>query len=54
MVQIGKMSFIDLAGSERLAHIGFTEELYEEGLFINESLAYLGNCIDRSVKGASP
>jgi len=51
LVTVGKLTFIDLAGSERLAHIGFEEELYEEGLFINESLNYLGNCIDKLVKG---
>ena len=34
--------FIDLAGSERVATINMTEPLYEEALFINESLKYLG------------
>ena len=38
LASVGKLTFIDLAGSERLAHIGFEEHLYEEGLFINESL----------------
>jgi hypothetical protein len=32
---VGKLTFIDLAGSERLAQIGFEENLYEEALFIN-------------------
>ena len=35
VVSVGKLSFIDLAGSERLAYIGFDENLYEEALFIN-------------------
>ena len=38
----GKITFIDLAGSERLALIGADAGLYEEALFINESLTYLG------------
>jgi len=38
----GKLTFIDLAGSERTAYIDFDEHLYEEALFINESLAFLG------------
>jgi Kinesin motor domain len=38
----GRLMFIDLAGSERVATINMTEPLYEEALFINESLKYLG------------
>lgn len=38
----GKMTFIDLTGSERVTMINFSEYLYEEALFINESLKYLG------------
>ena len=38
----GKITFTDLAGSERLALIGTDPGLYEEAIFINESLTYLG------------
>ena len=37
-----KVTFIDLAGSERVACINLKTSLYEEALFINESLKYLG------------
>jgi hypothetical protein len=43
------MTFIDLAGSERLALIGFDESLYEEALFINESL----RCLERVIRQLS-
>ena len=33
-----KITFVDLAGSERVAKIKIDELLYEEALFINESL----------------
>lgn len=45
-IKQSKMTFIDLAGSERLALIGFDEFLYEEALFINESL----RCLERVIK----
>ena len=51
LVSVGKLTFIDLAGSERLANIGFEENLYEEGLFINESVQCLGKLIDRLATG---
>jgi len=38
----GKITFVDLAGSERVAVINLDHMLYEEALFINESLKYLG------------
>jgi kinesin family protein 5 len=38
----GKLVFVDLAGSERVAVIALDAKLYEEALFINESLKYLG------------
>jgi len=38
----GKLTFVDLAGSERVAVINLDHMLYEEALFINESLKYLG------------
>lgn len=38
----GKLTFVDLAGSERPACIDLSFHLYEEALFINESLKYLG------------
>ena len=37
----GKMTFIDLAGSERLAEVASEVFLFEEALFIDESLQYL-------------
>lgn len=37
-VKIGKLSFIDLAGSESAARIGTDPKVYEECLSINESL----------------
>lgn len=36
-----KITFVDLAGSERVACINLSYPLYEEALFINESLKYL-------------
>lgn len=50
----GKMTFIDLAGSERVAKIVLTEFLYEEAIFINESLKYLGYVIRRLSDGCAP
>lgn len=38
----GKITFVDLAGSERVAVINLDHMLYEEALFINESLKFLG------------
>ena len=38
----GKLIVVDLAGSERVAVINLDHMLYEEALFINESLKYLG------------
>ena len=38
----GKLTVVDLAGSERVAVINLDHMLYEEALFINESLKYLG------------
>ncbi len=37
-----KITFADLAGSERVACIALSTHLYEEAIFINESLKYLG------------
>ena len=45
-IKKSKFTFIDLAGSERLALIGFDHKLYEEALFINESL----RCLERAIK----
>ena len=47
----GKLSFIDLAGSESLAKIGVHASIYEEGLAINESLQRLGYVIRQLAKG---
>ena len=51
---VGKMTFVDLAGSERVARIVLTEFLYEEAIFINESLKYLAYVIRRLVDGRAP
>lgn len=50
----GKVTFVDLAGSERVAKIVLTEFLYEEAIFINESLKYLGFVIRRLASGRAP
>ena len=47
----GKLTFIDLAGSERMANLGIDVLLYEEALFINESLQFLGRVIYWLAKG---
>ena len=44
--QIGKLSFIDLAGSERAAKTGNRGLRMIEGANINKSLLALGNCIN--------
>lgn len=45
MLKKGKINFADLAGSERLALLGYDYGLYEEAIFINESLKYLGHVV---------
>ena len=50
-VVVGKLSFIDLAGSESLVKIGNNRKVYEEGLSINESLQCLGFVIRELAKG---
>ena len=45
---IGKIIYIDLAGSECLARVGLDQTLYKEGIYINESLHCLGRCISQS------
>ena len=42
---IGKIVFIDLAGSESLSEIGVDPQRYKEGMQINESLIILGQII---------
>ena len=51
LLESGKLTFIDLAGSERVAYIGLEEELYIEGLFINESLQCLAQIIKKLSEG---
>jgi len=46
---IGKIIYIDLAGSECLARVGIDETLYKEGTYINESL----HCVGRTIRQAS-
>ena len=43
--KIGKLTWIDLAGSESLAEIGVDPNRYVEGIQINESLKCLGRII---------
>jgi kinesin family protein 5 len=50
-VRYSKLTFVDLAGSERLAMINFEEFLYEEAIFINESLQCLGKVINLITRG---
>jgi len=42
---IGKISFVDLAGSEKSSKTGTTKEGAAEALAINQSLSALGNVI---------
>ena len=44
-VKIGKIIFIDLAGSESLSEIGVDPRRYMEGMQINESIICLGRAI---------
>lgn len=44
-VKNGKISFIDLAGSERAGKTGATDERLKEAMAINKSLSALGNVI---------
>jgi hypothetical protein len=46
---IGKLSFIDLAGSESLNEIGVDLKRYKEGIQINEGLICLGQLIRQAV-----
>lgn len=41
----GKISFVDLAGSEKVKELGSSSELLSETTNINKSLLTLGNCI---------
>nr|XP_006816819.1 PREDICTED: kinesin-like protein KIF12-like [Saccoglossus kowalevskii] len=41
----GKLSFVDLAGSEKIKELGNTGDLLSETTNINKSLLTLGNCI---------
>ena len=46
---IGKILYVDLAGSECLARVGTDRVLYKEGTYINESL----QCVGWTIKQAS-
>ena len=46
--KLGKLTFIDLAGSESLAEIGIDPDRYVEGIQINESLKCLGMVINQA------
>ena len=45
IVSIGKIIYVDLAGSECLARVGVDKVLYKEGTYINESL----HCLCRTI-----
>ena len=49
---IGKLSFVDLAGSEKSSKTGTTKEGQEEANAINMSLSALGNVISALSEGA--
>ena len=51
---IGKLTFIDLAGSESLNQIGVDPKRYEEGMQINESLICLGRVIKQVALKVTP
>lgn len=50
---IGKISFVDLAGSEKSSKTGTTKEGAAEALAINQSLSALGNVIQALSEGAA-
>lgn len=50
---VGKITFIDLAGSESPARVGVDREIYNETLSINLSLAHIGNVIEQLAAGKS-
>ena len=50
--QIGKLSFIDLAGSESSKKTGTDKEGQQEANAINQSLSALGNVISALAEGA--
>jgi hypothetical protein len=53
-ISIGKITFIDLAGSESLSQIGVDPKRFDEGMQINESLSCLGLLIRQLTKKVSP
>ena len=50
---VGKLSFVDLAGSESQKKTGTDKEGAEEAKAINKSLSALGNVIEALSKGSS-
>ena len=51
---MGKITFIDLAGSESLNEIGVDLQRYKEGMQINESLICLGSLIRKATLNTKP
>ena len=51
---IGKIIFIDLAGSESLSEIGVDPRRYKEGMQINESIICLGRVIREVALNVTP
>ena len=51
---MGKITFIDLAGSESLNEIGVDLQRYKEGMQINESLICLGGLIRQAALNTKP
>ena len=50
---VGKLSLIDLAGSEKVAKTGATGDQLEEGMAINQGLTCLGDVIQKLSTGVS-
>ena len=53
-LSIGKITFIDLAGSESLSEIGVDPTRYQEGMQINESLICLNHAIRQTAEKVTP
>ena len=51
---MGKITFIDLAGSESLNEIGVDPQRYFEGMQINDSLICLGLAIKQVASNVAP
>ena len=52
--KMGKITYIDLAGSESLNEIGVDPVRYKEGIQINESLICMGRAIKQAASNVNP